>query len=293
MTKFKCKHPDCNAVFAQSAHLSSHSRIHTGSRPYKCLHTGCDAAFAQSSALASHVRTHTGQRPYKCQVDGCGKAFAQSNDLTKHVRTHTGERPFLCPYPTCGKRFTQSANLATHRRQHRGLKTQRGPREEEKVALALEAAGIGFKREHRVDYSCIGDTYGKADFVIDLNGGIIIVEVDEKQHRQYGVACDASRMAKIHTALALGGNSLPLAFIRYNPHSYVVNNKRAFCSTKDRLKSLGRVIKTWEHGPSASLSIQYMFYDMKRVDEKSTDLVIWEDPGYDHCLIACCRPPVG
>ena len=80
---------------------------------------------------------------------------------------------------------------------------------------------IHFKREHHISYSCeedIENSYARAG----TNGtfGVIFLEIDEKQHEDRMLSCEVSRMAKILEILTLQGNTLPIRFIRYNPHSF-------------------------------------------------------------------------
>ncbi|KAF2883135.1 hypothetical protein ILUMI_23052 [Ignelater luminosus] len=104
----------CGKGFVTKAGLNSHSKVHTGIKPYSC--TKCNKTFSQQGSLKSHTYTHTGEKPFVCKL--CPKAFAQPNHLKEHMRTHSGERPYNCTY--CDKSFALKGNLTIHIRTHTG-----------------------------------------------------------------------------------------------------------------------------------------------------------------------------
>lgn len=60
----------------------------------------------------------------------------------------------------------------------------------------------------------------RPDALLDLGDKIIIVEIDENQHTDY--SCENKRIMQLSQDL----DHRPITFIRFNPDSYVENNKK-------------------------------------------------------------------
>jgi hypothetical protein len=62
----------------------------------------------------------------------------------------------------------------------------------------------------------------RPDILIDLGYQLIIVEVDEKQHKNYDCICDNKRIMQI----SQDNGHRPIIFIRFNPDSYTINGNK-------------------------------------------------------------------
>nr|XP_057924584.1 zinc finger and BTB domain-containing protein 41 [Doryrhamphus excisus]XP_057924585.1 zinc finger and BTB domain-containing protein 41 [Doryrhamphus excisus] len=88
--------------------------IHTSSKKtLKC--PKCDKIFDRAGKYESHTRVHTGEKPFQCDV--CLQCYSTKSNLTVHKKKHTSDAPFQkkehkCPF--CNKLHASKKTLAKH-----------------------------------------------------------------------------------------------------------------------------------------------------------------------------------
>jgi hypothetical protein len=82
-------------------------------------------------------------------------------------------------------------------------------------------------------------------------------------------------MTNIVESLLTNGNTIPIQFIRYNPHKYKIDNNTIRTSQKERHSELIKTIYTTLF--NTPLSLKYLFYD-KDNNNKPT---IFNNPEYN------------
>lgn len=116
----------------------------------------------------------------------------------------------------------------------------------------------------------------RPDLFLDLGYQVIIIEIDENQHRDYDSSCENKRLMELSQDIG----HRPLIFIRFNPDEYNTKdgkitscwgiNGQGICTIKktkqkewpERLESLKEQIKYWiENKTEKTIEIIQLFYD--------------------------------
>ena len=142
------------------------------------------------------------------------------------------------------------------------------------VKVLLEAESIKFVHDLRPEDGC-----GKArpDFVIDCGTHIIIIEVDEFQHRRTNYDCRCEQVRTINLFQEYGG--LRVMFIRYNPDNYLDNSGRKLkgSSAANHKRLMTLIQYTIKNVPEHPLTVRYLCYDQD--DGKYDEFVVDYEAG--------------
>ncbi|CAI9606718.1 unnamed protein product [Staurois parvus] len=120
----KC--PKCDKVFDRFGKYESHTRVHTGEKPFQC--DICNLRYSTKSNLTVHRKRHNNEteiprKDHKCPF--CSKLHASRKTLVKHVRRFHAEnaQEFIAikrlksegwKCDICNKSFTRRPHLEEH-----------------------------------------------------------------------------------------------------------------------------------------------------------------------------------
>jgi hypothetical protein len=107
----------------------------------------------------------------------------------------------------------------------------------------------------------------RPDFVFDMGSHVIVIELDENQHRSYDTSCDNKRLMSIFHGLG----SRPMVTIRFNPDKY---DSVSGCFKKDgqllgqgkewnlRTEKLKSRVDFWiDAQPDREITVEHLFFD--------------------------------
>ncbi|KAM8930635.1 zinc finger and BTB domain-containing protein 41 [Pelodytes ibericus] len=125
-SKKELKCPKCEKVFDRVGKYESHTRVHTGEKPFEC--DICQQRYSTKSNLTVHKKRHNNEtvihsKEHKCPF--CSKLHASRKTLVKHVRRFHPEnaQEFLAikriksegwKCDICNKSFTRRPHLEEH-----------------------------------------------------------------------------------------------------------------------------------------------------------------------------------
>lgn len=264
-----CKY--CGMKFKQNSGLNRHIRtLHEIKNIIHCPYDNCPFTTKRSkSDLKKHINeVHESDKATwtHCPEEGCTYKCYRKRALKLHLMNiHDIDVVWhKCAFPLCGYRTKLKCSLTRHnKRLHSKEGIQRHKRKEEAINKLLNKNDISNDRELRINFKCFKEskTCAFIDFVIYKSTHTILLEVDEDQHKYSNtISCDVRRMMDSISAIRIGGNELPLLFIRYNPDSYKINGIMQKTLKKDREETLIKFINNYI--PEKQLEIKYMFYDM-------------------------------
>lgn len=249
----KCE--QCRKTFLYSSALQTHKRVHSDERPYTC--DECDQRLRTQYDLVVHKRIHSGEKPFVCEL--CAKTFANQSNLNKHQVVHTGLKPYMCH--VCLATFSQKGSYDRHQLLHTPEGQVRQKKSENRLFNDLKSNGITIdQREQSISFFCISGTFARVDFVIQKPTHIIMLENDEEQHKGIPISCELSRMTKLYAAVVASGETRSVLFLRFNPHSYMIDGDRVKTLRKNRIAKLIHTIETYT--PLKPMEIIYLFYDV-------------------------------
>lgn len=129
-----------------------------------------------------------------------------------------------------------------------------------------------FTHDETIDAEC---TKKRPDFVLHCGTHVVIIEVDEEQHKSYK-NCGNTKEEKFNTEnrrmydIAQAYIGLPVIFIRYNPDNYsdvrgkkgvIINTKRHDLLIKWVKKCINNDLASSSNQVISNLRVKYLFYD--------------------------------
>ena len=121
-------------------------------------------------------------------------------------------------------------------------------------------SGLSWTTDKKIIDGC---SKKRPDLLLDLGYQVIIIEIDEHQHKDYDNSCENKRIMELSQDLG----HRPVIFIRFNPDKYINNNNEIITSC-------------WELNKKGICNIKKTTKDewIKRLEVLKTQIDYWVDP---------------
>ena len=295
-TIIKCLYPTCDKKFKDHGNMMQHYRnIHFPTYKYHCNQPGCDKKNKRNTPLLQHLfRVHNIGDLQVFPCSECSKIFKAKGDLHRHLYSiHKIVKCKLHHCSKCSATYARQDRLKTHLSHAHDIgdkicevlqcKCFKLRKFTDSNGNTVNACGkcyqkaVGFRT--RIEQDMVGylkkmpeikpyivlkdkivshdscNTKRRPDVLISSGDIHVIVECDEHQHKSYNPTCEWGRMDEIIDEFKAG----KIVFIRWNPHSYVAENRD---NQKKRMEKLSNVIlETVNKKELPHISVIYMYYD--------------------------------
>ena len=212
-----------------------------------------------------------------CTASDCNELATHGILSQRHCETHSKKDEYNLVERTCSKckrvdilnKDGICVSYCSYEKQDQIMK-RHIKKKEEFIAnlLKRELPHLNVIRDSIVDGMC---SRARPDFVYDFGHFVLVIEVDENQHRSYSscgntveerMATEKCRMVNIFQ----GFGGCPVVFIRYNPDSFASRDgKISKIPEKKRQETfmswVKKVIVDGEKGVFTGCSVKYLFYD--------------------------------
>ncbi len=218
------KRPSYNYIGYSPIYCTSHKKPGMITRPIK----RCD--------MCNKIASYYSNSNFYCSIHANMQSCHLIHDICSICCIVIDKGMNICN--TC-KEFTETG--ITIRRKNKELR----------IKELLEKNVVNFIHDKVVTDGC---SKKRPDFLIPMNWGYMVIEIDEFQHnaKTYPFECEVTRMKQIY--FDIGCNKL--LFIRYNPDDY----EGKVLKQEEREKLLIQTLKT-EIELNDGITVLYLFYD--------------------------------
>jgi hypothetical protein len=147
----------------------------------------------------------------------------------------------------------------------------------------------------------------RPDMLVDFGYLVLIIEIDENQHKAYDPSCEQRRLNELFLDL----DCRPIVFIRFNPDDYIdsqgdkvtscwTTNKKGICVVKkskqhemdQRMSALYRLVQKYTDEKTADkfegISVKSLFFDETLIDATEHDTISNDPNQHDLQSISTC-----